>query len=550
MSSFSDMSSLLMSNAESVSMEAIDFQIDTKFADSIRDMFQSIIAYRETCRGDKRTITKVVDFAEKTISRDLPKLLLQYTGLHLNQIHFSKNISFFFAMNPRLCNEKNMCKAIDAATGNALYADNIDFSQRTYEELKKISMSFDKKKGALGVKKFLQNDIAMELHFDCYSAFLIRDTLNVNFEYFTAEEITAIVMHEIGHMMSLVEHCGDMFFQIGLRAALIKNFVHTAPLSERIKMVRDILNDPNAGKYMAANSTLGAKMVEALHKAIKNVADNFDQNKRDNVNDSSYLFWATIWGFFINAFVIGYISVASIYAPVMAFTIALFSNILFAWNRDFIQKGGYNDPKYSDFMANKNQAFLWERWSDEYVTRYGYGSHLSSALNKLFKCMTSSDMFAVDEKGADVWIRNSWVPLAINYCLTGFWTIICGGNLDDGCGIYESQVDRLKRIIQDTAGVFKRMDLPPEVMDKYLEEYEKCQQQLNNIPMARRCEHIFALVHRCIMSFVDPIQLGNRLLRGNIKAEYAQLANDIDDLRNNPLFYNASKLNSILAKRG
>ena len=78
MSSFYDLGSLLSGNADSVSMEAIDFQVDTKFADSMRDMFQSIIAYRETCRGDRRIVTKVTDFAEKTISRDLPKLLLQY----------------------------------------------------------------------------------------------------------------------------------------------------------------------------------------------------------------------------------------------------------------------------------------------------------------------------------------------------------------------------------------------------------------------------------------------------------------------------------------
>ena len=51
------------------------------------------------------------------------------------------------------------------------------------------------------------------------------------------------------------------------------------------------------------------------------------------------------------------------------------------------------------------------------------------------------------------------------------------------------------------------------------------------------------------MSFVDPVQLGNRLFRGNIKAEYAQLANDIDDLKSNQLFYNAAKINSILNKR-
>jgi hypothetical protein len=52
------------------------------------------------------------------------------------------------------------------------------------------------------------------------------------------------------------------------------------------------------------------------------------------------------------------------------------------------------------------------------------------------------------------------------------------------------------------------------------------------------------------MSFADPIQLGNRLIRGNIKAEYADLANQIDELKANGLYYNAAKINSIISKRG
>ena len=130
------------------------------------------------------------------------------------------------------------------------------------------------------------------------------------------------------------------------------------------------------------------------------------------------------------------------------------------------------------------------------------------------------------------------------------YSFILGGNLDDGFGIYETQIDRMKRVIQDTANVFKRMDLPQEVMDLYIEEFEKCQKSMDNVGVMRRCEHLWALVQRCIMSFVDPVQLGNRLLRGNIKAEYAQLANDIDELKSNQLYYNAAKLNSILNRRG
>lgn len=411
-------------------------------------------------------------------------------------------------------------------------------------------MSFDVKKGSLGLKKFMNKDIGMNFFFDNYAAFLIRDTLNVNFEYFTAEEITAITMHEIGHMMSMVEHCGDMFFRVAMRSALIKSFVKTAPISEKIKLMRDILKDPEAGSTMAAHSSMSAKLIGSLLKTAQNMADSFDQHKSDNRNDSSIQFWSTIVNFFLNIVIISFLVIGAFYAPFHILIYGLFANLMMSFNRDFMQRGGENDPKYSDFMANKNTGFQWERWADEYVTRYGYGSHLASGLNKLMTAMSSASMISTNAKGADNWIRNSWVPLAINYIISGFWSIALGGNLDDGCGVYESQVDRLKRILQDTANVFKKLDLPPDATNAYLEEYEKCYAQLNDINIGRRCGHLYALIHRCIMSFVDPVQLGNRILRGNIKAEYAQLANDIDDIKANPLFYNASKLQSIISKRG
>ena len=548
MSSLYDMAELIKQDNEDIALEAIDFQIDTKFADSIRNVYQDIINFRETKRGDRHIVRDVIEYAENKIDTEFHKLWPQHLGIKLGQITLSNSPSFFFAMQPVMGSDRELAKIIDSMTGNSLYGSGINFSKKTYEEVKKVAASFDRRKGRVAVSTYLKKDLTMNFFFDPYVAFLIRDTLHIHLDYFTAEELTAITLHEVGHMMSLLEHCADMFYNVSLNASIIKSFRDTAPLSEKIKAVREIVKDKNISKTISENSKLKPQEADAATEAVKN-ADNF--RKEDNYNDSSWSFWNTILNFFISTYFLGCEILAWVFAPVNAAIWQLVQDILISFGRDYVQKGGYNQPKYSDYLANKTTAFNWERWADEYVTRYGYGSHLNTGLNKLFDSMAKTQLFTcMNDKGVDTWLRNSSVALALNYVLHYTWSFLLGGNLDDGFGIYESQVDRMKRVIQDTANVFKRMDLPQEVVDLYIVEFEKCKKSLDEVSMARRGEHVFALFHRCVMSFIDPVQLGNRLLRGNIKAEYAQLANDIDELRSNQLYYNAAKLNSILNKRG
>lgn len=548
MSALYEMANLINQEQEDLSLEAIDFQVDTKFADSIRDVYQDIINFRESKRGDKHIVKHVIDYADSKITDQFSKLWKQHLGIKLGHVSLSTSPTFMFAMQPIMGSDKELGKVIDSMTGNALYSGNIDMSKKTYEEVKKIAASFDRRKGRVGVSTYLKKDITMNFFFDPYVAFLIKDTLSVKLDYFTAEELTAITLHEVGHMMSLLEHCADMFFNVSLNIAIAKSFAKTAPLSEKVKAVREYIKDKNAAKTLADNSSLKPQEADAAVKATNN-ADNF--NKEDNYNDSSWSFWTTILNFFVSMVYLAYTFVGWIYSPVSAFILQLVQDLGIAWSRDFVQKGGSNNPKYSDYLANKTAAFNWERWADEYVTRYGYGSHLNSGLNKIFDSMAKTQLYTgMNEKGVDTWIRNSSIPMALSYVIHYTYSFLLGGNMDDGFGIYETQIDRMKRVIQDTANVFKRMDLPQEVMDLYIVEFEKCKKSMDNVSVMRRCEHLYALVHRCIMSFVDPVQLGNRLLRGNIKAEYAQLANDIDELKSNQLFYNAAKLNSIINRRG
>lgn len=551
MASLNDLKDILESVNASIGTEAIDFQIDTGFADSIKNVYQDIINYRESQRGDKNIVKHVIDYAKKKMNAEFPVLWKKYLGIELKSITFSSNISFLFAMQPVMGDNKTLAKVIDSMTGNTLYASDINFSKKTLEEIKKISLSFDRVKGKVSATSFLKKNIAMNFFFDPYIAFLMRDTLHVNLDYMTAEEITGITLHEVGHMMSLLEHCGDLFFQVSLNASIIKSFAKTAPLSEKIKLTREILKkQPNPSNELSENGTIGKKEANDAIIALKNVTDGFDAHKEDNWNDSTWSFWGTIFNFFLNIYFIGSATLEFIYFPIRFMIESMAIMLIPSLIGDYVQKGGKNDPKYSDFMANKTNAFNWERWADEYVTRYGYGSHLSAALIKLFSAMESSTLFTgSNAKGMDTWIRNSSIPFYLSYVCNFFWAISIGGNMDDGFGIYETQVRRLNRVIEDTASVFKQNDLPQEVVDLYLLEFEKCKAQLNSVSVLRRCEHLYGITMRCIMSFVNPIELGNRLLRGNIKAEYATLMNDIDKLKSNELFYQAAKINSILANR-
>lgn len=550
MSAFSNMASILDLSSYDIATEAIEFQVTPVFADSIRDVYQDIINYRESCRGDKRIVKKVLDYADKKMSDTFPKLFKTHLNLTLGHISLSNTISFMFAMQPIMGSDRTLGKIIDAMTGNSLYTSNLNFSNKTLEEIKKVSMSVDKKKGRVGVTTFLKKQISMNFFFDPYVGFLMKDTVSVHLEYFTAEELAAITLHEVGHMMSLLEHCGDTFFRIALNIKIIEG-LKSAPISEKIKLAKEMLKDKDLSKRLADNSKLSQKEADAATQTLKNMTDNFERNKDDNWNDSSWSFWTTILAFFVNIYVVAQNVIFTVFSPFYQFLYTYIWMLAIEIGRDVVTHGGANNPKYSDFMANPTSSFNWERWADEYVTRHGYGSHLNNGLNKLFVSIRGTTLFqGSNDKGMDTWIRNSRAFLYMGFCLDFFNKVMLGGNLDDGCGVYESQIDRLKRVIQDTANVFKRMDLPQEVMDRYLIEYENCKKALDNIDAGRKAEHYFAIFRKIFMSFADPYQLGNRIVRGNIRSEYADLANQIDDLKANELYYNAAKLNSIISRRG
>ena len=84
MSSLYEMANLIKQDNEDIALEAIEFQVDTKFADSIRDVYQDIINYRESQRGNKHIVRDVIEYAETKMTSQFSKLWKQHLVSNLD----------------------------------------------------------------------------------------------------------------------------------------------------------------------------------------------------------------------------------------------------------------------------------------------------------------------------------------------------------------------------------------------------------------------------------------------------------------------------------
>ena len=67
-------------------------------------------------------------------------------------------------------------------------------------------------------------------------AFLAKESGHVKCEYMTAEEIAAIVLHEIGHMITMFEHASDAYFRANVyNKVMINGFIKKAGKFELIE---------------------------------------------------------------------------------------------------------------------------------------------------------------------------------------------------------------------------------------------------------------------------------------------------------------------------
>lgn len=536
--------------------ESIDFQTSSTLGTDISRVIANTMNEIDKIWKDSKERgdyfrNAVANYCTKNFAPDLESVITKDTGIDVRSIQLYgrnlKNSSFgLFAIELGLDDVDTVVTLMNRESG----LNTSSKPDKQYlEDLNHLVDLLDFNKGKLKSNKYGKGNkhvIHVNIHFDMEFAFMAKylfaDRVDKEQVSPTADEITAIMLHEIGHMMTLVEHSFDMF----ATANRIHENIHIVD-SEKLRNDpkymdsfidehKKILNKIKKVAVMLPNTQQNTKLSKNI-KLISAAIDKLELMKITS-NDAASMqslisklvaFVGIIVKIILTRCMIGLaIALSTILINYLCASLVNLAN-----NRSISTSG-----KTTDRGSGYSQLFLIERWADDYAAHQGYGPELASALNKLEYAFKNYSMMFDDER-----LRHSTWFLSLCEIASKFLnlpSVLCAPPLLDN--IYEDDVRRIERIREDTYAFFRNnTDVPPTIINAYLNKIDKLNEQIKKAEDAQFWSRGARETLSKIWFNLTPTGIYSLLNDGNLQKDLDMLNNQVDAMRNNSLYYWSDK---------
>lgn len=505
-------------------LEAVNYNVDSKFSKELIEIFQDVINLRKQLKEKQLSmregVTAITKHFLQVSAPQLTKCIQKHTGIPVSKLYLSKAFSMMFACTVDFGGDKgiNMYTTIQQYSGLELsemekeYFQSLKIKQFTNEELAKLTEAFDVRTGKMNITKLAGANISFILYFDYNSAFLAKETGHMNCEYMTAEEIAAITLHEVGHMLTMFEHAADTYFKAVFYNNNIMNFLNTS------KSKYDII-------------MFGLSYLEKQFPSQKNAIDAL-RTKTDEYKELAKGSTNAAMPVFVSMLYVAIVTLLTLMLCSIMLPLRLFGSILkpITFNIE-------DNKKLSDYAALKKQCKYCEQLADEFVSRHGLSGPLGSGLQKIFTWCSITGIGTINKNSSLAW-NAAKIPFII---CTMFY-----GDLTDGGGSYDREYDRTHRAMVNLIGAFKDSDLPLEAIKFYTDDYERCKEVLQSYKKSRKLTEVMQAINNFVRYLLEtPL---DSIFTGRFLREYDKLHDKAEYLTTNSMFYHASKLKQIAAK--
>ncbi len=517
-----------------VSTEAIAFQGASEFGKELTALFQSVMDYKASRikAGSKRVVKEVLNFHMSNVPKKYMKIVEKYTGLQTSSFTTSGAPSLGYACLLKFGKDYEgwllAHEAIEKYSGddNQLQASKMSIEEKIkiWEDISKL---FDQESGRIskmevGTKKKIR--LEYDVYFCAHSAYLAKETLGPDAEQLTPMEVAAIMIHETGHMMSLVEHAGDVIIS-----------QQTATETISIKDIKSL--DKKTQQKLANAKAKGLKKfktrVKALDEEVAKVAQ-AAETIAAIPKESSVLTR------FFGAWIALFQSLAFVAEAAIIGTLARVLTHVFAGTFHYKELMQSFKKKSSDFMKVYGDRALCERYSDEYVARHGFAAPLVSALGKTDSLYP---LIAIGGAGRAQFSESS-IVYRIAKSATMVATLLYVAD-ETGYGSYESEVRRAESLMLDVVKALKVANLPPAVSDFYIKDYERTRAAVAAVKKKRGVFSVVRDINVLLAQTITPAHLIKLLVTGNIDSKYQQLMDAVKRLGSSELHYQAAKLDQL-----
>ena len=521
-----------------VSTEAMQAQLQSKLGQELDNLWQKVIDYRDNelfgINSFKARYTQINNFFMKNCALKFMDLVWKYVGLWISEVKVSEIWDKGFCSVSYMGGDPKKpyghIQIANILTGGMLerYLGPIIPQTLAKRDLVEFVNSFDKSIG--GIKKECRDQIRSKcqavIGFDVRTAFLLEDWVAVNsgVTNFTAQEITAVVLHELGHTLTVIEHAADQyaraasftFLAEAYKAQNAGNVTEAVSLANKTADAAEKFGRPGVAKQLRQ----AAAMVSKDIVRAGNAADLLATKK---LVDG---FFSGALGAFIDVFIIPFQMIFGL------------SNLKL--------NAADKAKKFGDLPVNARLATWEERKADEYAMAHGYAAPLTSGLRKIDMMMAR--LGKTEEECARLTEAENLRQKL------GIWTIIgmvisapvaCDDYNDM---LYPAGSDRFKEVLNTVIRQLKANGADPEYVQKYMKDIEIIKYNIDHYD--REAETFAKIIksYEIMMQYISIPSIFDMLVHGKIKRELDILIDDLQVLTGNLIHYYGLKLQQIANK--
>lgn len=511
----------------SSSLEALAFQKSSQLGLALEKAFQKAIDYRDSVPFElqKDSIHK---YCRSTLRQDILNAFKSTVNLEMENVVFIHRWpSCDFAISLYTTARNGSVIVTDRNYG----LNKITNPNKEIEELLELYKSVNTSNGKFSLESDITNPI---LYFDISFGLLLHHYVPIDIvEPLTAKELAAIYLHECGHFFSLLDRTRYNFFVYERMHTQLSKLIDKYNLSEIVTAINDKKEDiKKIISSLDSNSKDLLNKLDIVSKTANTINlfySRIDNEDREQDKDKLYITTALLTKSLI--FIVKDILGKLLLRP--------FLNILDEYkdSKVLLER---NNSKTSDQISTNKQVTMCEQDADEYTVRSGYSQYQISSLGKMKKAFTYINA-ATNIKGFDYNLNKlNKDVLDIVRSLLPFYK---DSYYIQYCDLYESGIDRLKRLCQ--MGIAGLKNTNPEIQLKYISQYENCIKELSEIEKFAKSD--ITVINKFINSIVNsPSVFIDNLLTGRINKDYFTLQNQVEELINNKLYFYGNKFKSYL----
>ena len=524
------------------SLEAIKFQANSTFPAELTELFQRIIDFGnehdnfhgkpDSSESALMKHTRMKTFMLEDIDPKLTVIVKKHTGIDVKEFIHSLPTS-----TDAICSiycwlsgaDEVVIKVLNSANG---YSEDELRKSKTFSEMVGVSRSLDRNKGKiLNSVKFLAVKIGLPVGIFCVRDFLPNTNDDVQFR---ASEITAIILHEIGHVFGWVEYAADLSY-VGYYGNNSLRAIDDKFKKDKVSITKEVLKSTDRIAGGVDNKSLHEFIANS--KLIMSNALNailvYDDVTPDSNDQLIYK-----WNFLIVVVstIIRFLTGISmiINLPVMYIVSYLFDCV------------NFDTSKASRELVNTSTQYtMYERLADEYVSRFKMSRYLNDGLNRLGIVYDALEKYGYGSPVFSNILRNSMILRLISIISliphNFFYSIL--GIVVGGKSSYEADSIRLRRNVNNMIDLLKDSKIDASVRNEIVFEIDKMNRDIKNQSsfvldtLNSAYRFIVALPANSITKLFSST-IGDT----SINSEYVKLFTKLDDMLSNKSFYYSVKM--------